>query len=183
MPTNMRDREDLRAQFIVTIDPDDARDFDDAIHVEKLDGGEWELGVHIADVSAYVVPGSALDREALRRGNSVYLADRVIPMLPERLSNGVCSLNPDVNRLTHSAFIRFGKNGRSKASRFAEDDHSQCAPSDLQAKPTRFCTRRLTMNWANGLHAAWELASLLRRKRFEHGSLDLDFPEVKVLAR
>src|SRR6185295_5323669 len=82
-------REDLRDKFIVTIDPDDARDFDDAIHVERLPGGEWELGVHIADVSAYVTPGSALDREALRRGNSVYLADRVIPMLPERLSNGV----------------------------------------------------------------------------------------------
>ena len=173
------DREDLRAQFIVTIDPDDARDFDDAIHVEKLDGGEWELGVHIADVSAYVVPGNALDREALRRGNSVYLADRVIPMLPERLSNGVCSLNPNVNRLTHSAFIRFGKNGRSRRVRFA--------------KTIIRSARRLTYKEAYGilraapndelgkrLHIAWELASLLRRKRFEHGSLDLDFPEVKV---
>src|SRR5712691_3906909 len=78
-------REDLRNQFIVTIDPDDARDFDDAIHVEKLANGGWQLGVHIADVAAYVEPGSALDREARRRGNSVYLPDRVIPMLPERL--------------------------------------------------------------------------------------------------
>src|SRR6266581_3649868 len=173
------DREDLRAQFIVTIDPDDARDFDDAIHVVKLNGGEWELGVHIADVSAYVLPGNALDREALRRGNSVYLADRVIPMLPERLSNGVCSLNPNVNRLTHSAFIWFGKNGRSQGVRFA--------------KTIIRSARRLTYKEAYGilraapndelgkrLHTAWELASLLRRKRFEHGSLDLDFPEVKV---
>src|SRR5204863_7438321 len=85
-------REDLRNEFIITIDPGDARDFDDAINVEKLPNGGWQLGVHIADVAAYVEPGSALDREARRRGNSVYLPDRVIPMLPERLSNGVWSL-------------------------------------------------------------------------------------------
>src|SRR5207253_11229128 len=104
-------REDLRNQFIVTIDPDDARDFDDAINVEKLPNGGWQLGVHIADVAAYVEPGGALDREARRRGNSVYLPDRVIPMLPERLSNGVCSLKPEVDRLTHSVFINFDKRG------------------------------------------------------------------------
>src|SRR5207249_6804888 len=84
-----------------------ARDFDDAIQIEKIDNGGWQLGVHIADVAAYVEPGSALDREARRRGNSVYLPDRVMPMLPERLSNGVCSLNPGVDRLTHSVFINF----------------------------------------------------------------------------
>ena len=110
-------REDLRKDFIVTIDPDDARDFDDAIQVEKTNSG-WRLGVHIADVAAYVEPGSALDREARRRGNSVYLPDRVIPMLPERLSNGVCSLNPGVDRLTHSVFIHFDKNGAVKSARF-----------------------------------------------------------------
>src|SRR5436189_1170595 len=113
-------REDLRQKFIVTIDPDDARDFDDAIHVEKIDNAGWQLGVHIADVAAYVEPGSALDREARRRGNSVYLPDRVIPMLPERLSNGVCSLNPGVDRLTHSVFINFDKNGVAKRARFAK---------------------------------------------------------------
>src|SRR5258707_10032297 len=112
-------REDLRNQFIVTIDPDDARDFDDAINVEKLPNGGWQLGVHIADVAAYVEPGSALDREARRRGNSVYLPDRVIPMLPERLSNGVCSLKPEVDRLTHSVFIQFDKRGVAKTARFA----------------------------------------------------------------
>src|SRR5207248_2165515 len=110
-------REDLRGQFIVTIDPDDARDFDDAIHVEEIQGG-WRLGVHIADVSAYVRPGSALDREARRRGNSVYLPDRVIPMLPERLSNGVCSLNPNVDRLTHSVLMQFDHSGRMRTARF-----------------------------------------------------------------
>src|SRR5246127_2340570 len=111
-------REDLRKEFIVTIDPDDARDFDDAIQVEKINSG-WRLGVHIADVSAYVEPGSPLDREARRRGNSVYLPDRVIPMLPERLSNGVCSLNPGVDRLTHSVFIQFDKRAVAKNARFA----------------------------------------------------------------
>ncbi|HJW38598.1 MAG TPA: ribonuclease R [Candidatus Udaeobacter sp.] len=174
----LEEREDLRKEFIVTIDPDDARDFDDAIHVEKSKGG-WQLGVHIADVAAYVEPGSALDREARRRGNSVYLPDRVIPMLPERLSNGVCSLNPGVDRLTHSAFIHFDKNGVAKSARFARSvirsahrlTYKQ-AYAILKSPPGDQLGERL--------HLAWELASLLRRKRFEHGALDLDFPEVKV---
>ncbi len=172
-------REDLRAQFIVTIDPDDARDFDDAINVERLNGGGWKLGVHIADVASYVDPGSALDREALKRGNSVYLPDRVIPMLPERLSNGVCSLKPGVDRLTHSVFIEFGRDGRPRSARFARTVICSArrltyreAYAILQARPNDQLSERL--------HIAWELASLLRRKRFEQGSLDLDFPEVKV---
>ena len=172
-------REDLRKDFIVTIDPDDARDFDDAIQVEKTNSG-WRLGVHIADVAAYVEPGSALDREARGRGNSVYLPDRVIPMLPERLSNGVGSLNPGVDRLTHSVFIHFDKNGVVKSARFARSvirsahrlTYKQ-AFAILSSPPQDRLGERL--------HLAWELAALLRRKRFQHGSLDLDFPEVKVL--
>jgi ribonuclease R len=172
-------REDLRNQFIVTIDPDDARDFDDAINVEKLPNGNWQLGVHIADVAAYVEPGSALDREARRRGNSVYLPDRVIPMLPERLSNGVCSLKPEVDRLTHSVFIQFDKRGVAKTARFARSvirsahrlTYKQ-AYAILSSPPRDQLGERL--------HLAWDLAALLRRKRFEHGALDLDFPEVKV---
>src|SRR5438034_4682208 len=175
----LQGREDLRKEFIITIDPDDARDFDDAIHVEKIDNGGWHLGVHIADVAAYVAPDSALDREARRRGNSVYLPDRVIPMLPERLSNGVCSLNPGVDRLTRSVFIHFDKNGVAKSARFA--------PSVIRS------TQRLTYKQAYAilksaprdrlgerLHIAWELASLLRCKRSDHGSLHLAFPAVKV---
>ena len=172
-------REDLRNQFIVTIDPDDARDFDDAINVERIPGGGWRLGVHIADVAAYVKPGSALDREAYQRGNSVYLPDRVIPMLPERLSNGVCSLRPDVNRLTHSVFVEFGRDGRTKSCRFGRTVIRSAkrltyreAYALLKAQPNDQLGERL--------HVAWELASLLRKKRFEQGSLDLDFPEVKV---
>src|SRR6266699_860872 len=172
-------REDLRKDFIFTIDPDDARDFDDAIQVEKTNSG-WRLGVHIADVAAYVEPGSALDREARGRGNSVYLPDRVIPMLPERLSNGVCSRNPGCDRLTHSVFIHFDKNGVVKSARFARSvirsahrlTYTQ-AFAILSSPPQDRLGERL--------HLAWELAALLRRKRFQHGSLDLDFPEVKVL--
>jgi ribonuclease R len=179
-------REDLRSQFIVTIDPDDARDFDDAINVERIPGEAgpesfrgWRLGVHIADVAAYVKPGGALDREAYRRGNSVYLPDRVIPMLPERLSNGVCSLNPGVNRLTHSVFLEFTKEGRTKSCRFGRTVIRSArrltyreAYAILQAPPRDELGERL--------HLAWELAAFLRKKRFEQGSLDLDFPEVKV---
>ena len=172
-------REDLRDKFIVTIDPDDARDFDDAIDVERIPGGGWKLGVHIADVAAYVTPGSALDREARKRGNSVYLPDRVIPMLPERLSNGVCSLNPSVNRLTHSAFLEFTKDGRTKSARFARTVIRSArrltyreAYAILKAPPNDQLGERL--------HVAWELASVLRKNRFRDGSLDLDFPEVKV---
>jgi ribonuclease R len=172
-------REDLREKFIVTIDPDDARDFDDAIDVERVGDRGWRLGVHIADVAAYVKPESPMDREARRRGNSVYLPDRVIPMLPERLSNGVCSLKPGVDRLTHSVFIEYDSNGRIKATHFA--------------RTVIRSARRLTYKEAYAilkspahdqlserLHIAWELAALLRRKRFQDGSLDLDFPEIKV---
>jgi len=172
-------REDLRNQFIVTIDPDDARDFDDAINVEKLANGGWQLGVHIADVAAYVQPGSALDREARRRGNSVYLPDRVIPMLPERLSNGVCSLKPEADRLTHSVFIQFDKRGVAKSARFARSvirSAHRLTYKEAYGILTSLPRDRL----GERLHLAWELAALLRRKRFEHGALDLDFPEVKV---
>ena len=171
-------REDLRKEFVVTIDPDDARDFDDAIQVEKIKNG-WRLGVHIADVAAYVEPGSPLDREARRRGNSVYLPDRVIPMLPERLSNGVCSLNPGVDRLTHSVFIHFDKNGVVRSARFA---HSAIRSVHRLTYKQAYAilTSPLRDQLGERLHLAWELAALLRKKRFQHGALDLDFPEVKV---
>lgn len=182
-------REDLRAMMIVTIDPDDAKDFDDAIHVEKHADG-WSLGVHIADVSHYVTPRSAMDREAFVRGNSVYLADRVIPMLPEKLSNGICSLNPDVDRLTRSAFIEFTKAGKIKSARFAHTVIRSAArltykqAFELLRNPETGNRKDFLHNPQskihNRLHTAWELASLLRRNRFAEGSLDLDFPEIKV---
>jgi len=180
-------REDLRGQLIVTIDPDDAKDFDDAIFVEKHANG-WSLGVHIADVSHYVTPGGALDREAYRRGNSVYLADRVIPMLPEALSNGICSLKPDVERLTRSAFIEFTKDGKIKSSRFAHTVIRSAARLTYKQAFTllnnhdiEHATLRVPQSVIRErVKTAWELASILRKNRFAAGSLDLDFPEVKV---
>ncbi|PYI87398.1 MAG: ribonuclease R, partial [Verrucomicrobia bacterium] len=151
-------REDLRSEFIITIDPDDARDFDDAIHVEELLGGGWRLGVHIADVSAYVPPGSALDREARSRGNSVYLPDRVIPMLPERLSNGVCSLNSHVDRLTHSVFLQFDKMGRPRSARFARTV-IRSAKRLTYKEAYRLLKNPARDELGERLHAAWKLAA------------------------
>jgi ribonuclease R len=174
----LEDREDLRSRFIFTIDPDDARDFDDAIEVERIQDG-WNVGIHIADVSHYVPPKSELDREAISRGNSVYLADRVIPMLPEVLSNGLCSLRPNEDHLTFSVFAEINRNGRVRSVRFAKTVIRSVARltykeafTHLRRPPHDALTRKL--------HVAWELASLLRRQRFAAGALDLDFPEVKV---
>src|SRR6266700_2644934 len=174
----LESREDLRKEFIVTIDPDDARDFDDAIQVEKTSTG-WRLGVHIADVATYVEPASALDREARRRGNSVYLPDRVIPMLPEGLSNGVCSLNPGVDRLTHSVFLHFDKPGVVKSARFGRSV-IRSAHRLTYKQAYAILTSPPRDRLGERLHLAWELAALVRQKRFEQGALDLDFPEVKL---
>jgi ribonuclease R len=174
----LRAREDLRSAPVFTIDPDDARDFDDAIHVVENDGG-WTVGIHIADVSHYVKPGSALDREALRRGNSVYLPDRVLPMLPERLSNGVCSLRPNEDHLTKSVFAEIDRAGRIKDYRFAATVIRSLARltyrqafAILQGKPAD--------PLENHIHRAWQLAAILRKRRFDHGALELDMPEVRV---
>jgi ribonuclease R len=194
-PTDWLGREDLREQPVVTIDPDDAKDFDDAIYVERRRNG-WHLAVHIADVAHYVRRGTALDKESRHRGNSTYLAGRVIPMLPERLSNGVCSLKPGVERLAFSAFIDFNEQGKVREVRFARTVIRSIARltykqayailedrvhgrEDLPTVPpgSRCYTEPAVQE---RVRVAWELASLLRQKRFESGSLDLDFPEVKV---
>lgn len=185
-------REDWRDREVFTIDPEDARDFDDAISVHEFhpdEGGGWELAVHIADVSHFVRSGSALDREARKRGNSVYLADRVLPMLPEKLSNGVCSLKPGVDRLTHAVVLRFDREARQTSVRYA---------SAVIRSRRRFTYEEAfaRMNLSHGeidrlepaeaslghhLKRAWELASRLRDRRFRGGALDLDFPEVRAV--
>jgi len=172
-------RVDCRQHNVVTIDPDDAKDFDDAICLTQVSREEWQLWVHIADVSHYVKPGLGLDREARRRGNSTYLVDRVIPMLPEGLSNELCSLKPGVDRLTKCVEFLLSPDGRVKQTKFyAAVIHSKRRFTYKEAlavlkKPAAHPIERM-------LHHANDLAQRLRRARFKGGSLNLDFPETKI---
>jgi ribonuclease R len=178
-PSELAGREDCRRHLVVTIDPDDAKDFDDAICLQRVSPAQWKLWVHIADVSHYVRPGTALDDEAAKRGNSTYLVDRVIPMLPEALSNELCSLRPDVDRLTKCVEFLISNDGRVVSTRFYPAViHSQRrfnygeVLAILQRKPASPIEQML--------HDANELAQRIRRLRFQAGSLDLDFPESKI---
>jgi ribonuclease R len=173
-------RADLRNDFIITIDPATARDFDDAISLDYDEKGNRVLGVHIADVSHFVRPKSALDTEARERGTSIYLVDKVIPMLPEQLSNGVCSLRPDEDRLTFSAFMTFDEKGNMIGRSFTK---------------SRICSK-LRLNYEQAMEIlkdkrpegldvvppeapklikdVWKLANQLRQNRFSMAALDLD---------
>ncbi len=173
-------RLDCRAHNVITIDPDDAKDFDDAICLERVSPEQWRLWVHIADVSHYVKPGTALDEEARKRGNSTYLVDRVIPMLPEALSNELCSLKPNVERLTKCVEFLVSADGRVLNTKFhAAVIHSQRrfaygqVLEILQRAPADDPIEQM-------LHSAHALAQKIRRHRFKNGSLDLDFPETKI---
>ncbi len=173
-------REDCREHNVITIDPDDAKDFDDAICLQRISATQWKLWVHIADVSHYVKPGSALDTEARKRGNSTYLVDRVIPMLPEALSNELCSLKPHVDRLTKCVEFLVSDDGRVLKSRFYPaviHSHHRFTYQEvfalLQREPADDDTERM-------LHHAHQLAQKIRRRRFDNGSLELDFPETKI---
>ncbi len=173
-------RLDCRAHNVITIDPDDAKDFDDAICLEKISPEQWRLWVHIADVSHYVKPGSALDEEARKRGNSTYLVDRVIPMLPEALSNELCSLKPNVDRLTKCVEFLISNDGRVLNTKFhAAVIHSKKrfayaqVLEILQRAPADDPIEQM-------LHSAHQLAQKIRKHRFKNGSLDLDFPETKI---
>lgn len=172
-------REDCREDFVFTIDPDDARDFDDAICIKQMGAG-WELTVHIADVSHYVKPGSALSRESRLRGNSVYLVTRVLPMLPERLSNDLCSLRPQEDRLTMFVRLRFDRNGKPASASFGRgvirSRHRLTYTQAFTILNDAPSSEELAVN----LHRAGQLAAKLRRNRFASGALDLDFPDVKV---
>jgi ribonuclease R len=172
-------REDFRKIFTLTIDPDDAKDFDDALSYRILPNGDFEIFIHIADVSHYVHPGTALDTEAVARGNSVYLVDRVIPMLPEKLSNGICSLQPHVDRLVKTAIVTLDPRGETKSFRFAEGIVHSAKRFTYQEAFAQL-NKPATTPLACDLHALNSMAQTLRRRRFAKGALDLDFPEVKV---
>ncbi|MCC5024164.1 MAG: RNB domain-containing ribonuclease [Candidatus Synoicihabitans palmerolidicus] len=208
MPKEHTARLDYRKIPTFTIDPDDAKDFDDALSIEFLPDDHIKIGIHIADVSAYVKSGTALDQEAQHRGNSTYLVGTVVPMLPEKLSNGLCSLVEAQDRLTKAVFLTFDPKRRVVSSAFAntvirsqkrltykqaytllmEDDLR--AARDLPLPPkhqtgstgralSSLSTKELT-DLQSWVRTLWSLAGKLRRDRMKHGSLDLDMPETKV---
>ncbi|QDT57502.1 Ribonuclease R [Caulifigura coniformis] len=178
------DREDLTNETIITIDPVDARDFDDAISLHRTDDGHWHLGVHIADVSYFVTPGSPLDVEAKRRGNSVYLPRHVIPMLPEVISNSLASLQADHVRYTLSAFIEYSPEGIPVHTRFARTAikvkqrfaYEQVMPIiNNPKKATDVSDEVLKL-----LLDMFELAMILRKRRFAKGALELSMGDIEL---
>jgi ribonuclease R len=179
-----RDREDIRDLPLVTIDGEDARDFDDAVWCEAVRGG-WRLIVAIADVGAYVTPGSALDREARHRGTSVYFPNRVLPMLPEALSNGLCSLNPNVDRLCLACEMRVTRAGKVTRARFFEGvmrsrarlTYTKVAAYLANPAAVQDAEVHAVGDLLKELHALYRA---LHRARLERGALDIDAPELKV---
>ncbi len=183
---DLEGRRDLRDQMIVTIDGADAKDLDDAVTVTKLKNGHYKLGVHIADVSHYVTEGSPIDQEAYERGTSVYLVDRVIPMIPHRLSNGICSLNPKVDRLTLSCEMLINPQGQ-----VVEHEIFQSVIKTTE-RMTYSDVNKILVDDDEELKQKYEalvpmfkdmedLAAILRGKRMERGAVDFDFKEAKVL--
>ncbi len=185
-PKDFGDRRDLRNEVIVTIDGADAKDLDDAVTVTKLENGNYKLGVHIADVTHYVTEGSPIDKEASDRGTSIYLVDRVIPMIPHRLSNGICSLNPKVDRLTLSCEMEVDQNGAvvkhdifQSVIKTTERMTYSDVNSILVDKDEELRTRYEPL--VPMFEDMEQLATILREKRMKRGAIDFDFKEAKVL--
>ncbi|MFZ3165919.1 ribonuclease R [Streptococcus alactolyticus] len=186
-PTNkdLIGRVDLRQEVTFTIDGADAKDLDDAVHIKLLDNGHFELGVHIADVSYYVTEGSALNREAVARGTSVYVTDRVVPMLPERLSNGICSLNPNVDRLTQSCLMEIDRKGRVVNHQICQsvinttfrmtysDVNAILAGDDELAEKYQPIVE--------SIHHMADLHAILEKMRVRRGALNFDTNEAKII--
>lgn len=170
-------RRDMREVTTFTIDPSDAKDFDDALSLQYLENGNLEIGVHIADVAHYVLPGSALDKEAYKRSTSVYLVDRVLPMLPEKLSNGLCSLRPNEDKCTFSAIFTFDKNNKILDRWFGRTiTHSDRRFSYEEAQEV---IESGEGDFADELKILNKLHLKLRKKRFRKGSIDFDTEEVR----
>jgi ribonuclease R len=178
------DRRDLRNQMIFTIDGDDTKDIDDAISIEKLTNGHYKLGVHIADVSYYVKEGSPLDNEAMERGTSVYLVDRVIPMLPHELSNGICSLNPGVDRLAISCVMEFDSTGRQLDYEIFPSvikSRKQMTYKNVNSILENNVVPAGYEEFADTLKQMEELAQILRKMKEARGYIDFEVDEAKVL--
>ncbi|MGV6813513.1 MAG: ribonuclease R family protein [Phycisphaerales bacterium] len=186
-------RADLTGDFITTIDPPDAKDYDDAISLKKLDDGGWELGIHIADVAHYIEPGSALDIEARERGNSVYLPRLVIPMLPEVLSNGICSLQEGVLRYAKTCIIRYDRMGNVRSrgvcqsliksrKRMTYLEAQALIDGDLEeAKANAKTDTPHTEELIENVQNMNTLARLIRARRHKAGMIHLDLPEVELV--
>lgn len=178
-------RVDLRQEITFTIDGADAKDLDDAIHIKPLANGNYELGVHIADVSYYVTEGSALDREAVARGTSVYVTDRVVPMLPERLSNGICSLNPNVDRLTQSAIMEIDSNGRVLNHQICQSvikttyRMTYSAVNDMIAGNQESLETYAAI--AESVEHMVKLHKILEKMRVKRGALNFDTSEARII--
>ena len=207
-PADREHRLDIRKVLTCTIDPDDAKDFDDALSLETRPDGTLRIGVHIADVGAYVRPGTALDRDAKQRGNSTYLVGTVVPMLPFKLSNGLCSLKEGEDRLTKSAFFTFNRQGQITNTEFAntvihsrkrltyrqayallkEDDLEKIRRLPLPPAHQTGSTGRPLASLSTAelrelqamIRTFWSVAAKLRAERFRQGALDLDMPETKI---
>lgn len=178
-------RLDLRHEQIITIDGDDAKDLDDAVCVKKLDNGNFELGVHIADVSNYVTEKSAFDKEAYTRGTSIYLADRVVPMLPETLSNGICSLNQGVDRLTLSIIMEIDKNGKVIDHKIAESVINSTARMTYR-NVTKILDgdkekREKFSHLTEHIERMNELRKILSKQREARGSINFNFDEARIV--
>lgn len=206
--SEIKNRLDCRNLFTFTIDPDDAKDFDDALSIEEFPNGDTRVGIHIADVSHYVERNSEIDKEAQKRGNSTYLVGTVIPMLPHILSNGICSLVENEDRLTKTVFITFNNKGTIKESYFAntiirsnkrltyhqafaflkEDDMNKIKSTPPPASYLTGATGRPLSEFPietltklkDSIRKLWIFASQMRKKRMQKGSLDFDMPEVKI---
>ena len=208
-PNEIKKRMDFRDIFTLTIDPLDARDFDDALSVQKINDDEWEIGVHIADVSYYVQLNSALDKEARKRGNSTYLVGEVVPMLPQSLSNGICSLVEGQDRLVKSVLFRFRNDGKMVSSKLAEcvinsnkrltyeqailflcgnrlESIKEAKPpssrySGNPGKPLQEVSTDELKQINQTIQRLWSIASKLRTERMRAGSLNLESAEIKIL--
>ncbi|WRS28173.1 ribonuclease R [Oscillospiraceae bacterium MB08-C2-2] len=185
-PKEAAARLDLREELIFTIDGADTKDIDDAISLKKLPDGGWELGVHIADVSWYVTPGSALDAEAFRRGTSVYYADSVVPMLPPELSNGICSLNPKEDRLAFSALMTLNATGHMTGYRFEKTLIRSCIKgvySEINALLDNSASPEIEEKYKPVLHILPDmkaLAAMLMDNRYKRGSMEIESTESKI---
>ena len=182
---DFKGRLDLRNEITFTIDGADAKDLDDAVHIKKLENGHFELGVHIADVSYYVKEGSELDKEALNRATSVYVIDRVVPMLPERLSNGICSLNPNVDRLTQSAIMEIDQKGQVVKHTITQTiikTTFRMTYSDVNDMIVGDEEKRAAFKVIlPSVEAMVELHTILERMRYKRGALNFDTKEAKIL--